>query len=259
MQRDNRIRPRKISACLSYGTALLLAVALARNAHSQSLPPSAPTHPVTAPPPQAPFSPQPATSAPVTPARQPAGRAHVELVNGQLAIKAENSSLDQILGEIARLNGMKINGGVSDERVFGTYGPGPQQEVLAQLLDGTGSNVLILQNSTHGVSELVLSPRNGGPTPPSPNLIRAEERPDYDRPPEPGRRFGRPDFPDRRQFGSQRPPEASPSPLNPAGQPIPEAGNTTQQSPNGVKTPQQIAEEQLRAQQMQQQATPNPQ
>jgi hypothetical protein len=251
MQRFARIRPR-IPACFGSAAALTLALLIAQSGNSQALPPSAATHPAPA---QTAIPVQPTPPGPATPAKQPADRARVAIVDGQLAITAENSSLDQILGDIARLNGMKITGGVTDERVFGSYGPGSQQEVIAQLLDGTGSNVLILENPDRGVSELVLTPRNGGPTPPSPSIARPGERESSDLPPDPGRRRGgRPEFPDGRQFGIQGMPQGA-QPLNPNGLPNPEAGTTTQQSPNGVKTPQQIYDDLVKAQQ----AAHNPQ
>jgi hypothetical protein len=249
MERFTRIRPCKLVSGCGSAAALWLIVAMAQ---AQTLPASAPTHPAPSPPVQTAMPAPPVV--PTTPARKPADRARVEMVNGQLTVTAENSSLDQILNDIARLNGMKITGGVIDERVFGSYGPASQQEVIAQLLDGTGSNVLILQTADSGVSELQLSPRNGGPTPPSPNSSWSEERDGNDRPQEPDRRRGmRPDFPGRMRFGNQGPPEGAQPPAAP---PNPEAGTTTEQSPNGVKTPQQIYDDLVKAQQ---QAAPNPQ
>ncbi len=103
----------------------------------------------------------------------PASRANVTYANGLLTVSATNSSLNQILREISRQTGMKITGGVTDERVFGNYGPGSPATILATLLDGTGSNMLLVQSNGVGSNpapaELVLTPRHGGPTPPNPN------------------------------------------------------------------------------------------
>ncbi len=66
---------------------------------------------------------------------------------------------------------MKINGGVLDQRVFGKYGPAPASTVLATLLDGTGTNMLLLETASKQPAELILTPRTGGPTPPSPSQV----------------------------------------------------------------------------------------
>src|SRR5215472_9513423 len=67
---------------------------------------------------------------PLTPAQLPPRRAEISYVNNELVVAASNSSLNQILREISRLTGIKITGGINEERVFGTYGPAPANEVL---------------------------------------------------------------------------------------------------------------------------------
>jgi hypothetical protein len=96
-------------------------------------------------------------------------RARVTYADGQLQVRADNSSLNQILREISRLTGMKIIGGVADQRVFGSYGPAPAATVLQTLLDGTETNMLLQETPTHAPEQLVLSPRTGGATPPGPS------------------------------------------------------------------------------------------
>lgn len=98
-----------------------------------------------------------------------ARRAQVTFTDGQLDIRAENSSLNDILYEVARTTGMKITGGVRDQRVFGHYGPAAPSDVIATLLDGTGTNMLLKESPGEAPVELVLTPRTGGPTPPSPS------------------------------------------------------------------------------------------
>jgi hypothetical protein len=104
-------------------------------------------------------------SVPATAARADTA-AEVVYANGLLRITADNSSLNQILRSIARETGMKVTGGVRDERVFGTYGPSTPARVLASLLDGTGSNMLLRESSSNAPAELILTPRLGGATPP---------------------------------------------------------------------------------------------
>jgi hypothetical protein len=91
--------------------------------------------------------------------------ANVEYANGQVAVLAENSSLNEIIRDVARRAGMAVKGSVIDERVYGTYGPAAPAEVLSKLLQGTGSNMLVLAGNSH-VPELILTPKQGGPTPP---------------------------------------------------------------------------------------------
>jgi hypothetical protein len=115
---------------------------------------------------------QPAAIAgtPTTPA-QPnrPRRAQVTFANGLLDVRANDSSLNQILRYISRETGLKITGGVQDERVFGNYGPASTSTILATLLDGTGTNILLLEGNATTPPELILTPRGGGPTPPNPN------------------------------------------------------------------------------------------
>lgn len=96
-------------------------------------------------------------------------RARVRYSDGILEVRADNSSLNQILRDISRQTGMKIVGGVADQRVFGVYGPAPAATVLQTLLDGTGTNVLLQETPEHAPEELVLTPRTGGVTPPGPS------------------------------------------------------------------------------------------
>jgi hypothetical protein len=228
--------------------------------------------------------------APVSPG---AHRAKIEYIDGLLQVTADNSSLNQILRDIGRQTGMKITGGVTEDRVFGTYGPAPAAQVLTSLLDGTSVNVVILQNSSAGPAELVLTPRQGGPTPPNPNaapladMDAERDIPQQPRPPNLPGRFnqssGYTPVPANSPPAGGIPPSnggqtgtpvdgganlgTTPGAFTPAGQTPPDATaqpdpnattDTSQpQSPNGVSTPQQIYEQlqKLRQQQQQQQQT----
>lgn len=197
-----------------------------------------------------------APSAPLTPAERPPHRAVVTYSQGQLAVIAENSSLNQILREIARETGIKITGGVADERVFGTYGPSPAPDVLAALLDGTGSNLLLIPSDSSSPGELVLTPRRGGVTPPNPNAPSFEDDSSDDSTL----------FKGFQPINQAAPPSvAAPPPATPAAtpaagavgfglpataQPVPAVPDGSEsQSPNAVKTPQQIYEQLQRLQQ----------
>src|ERR1700729_3229907 len=198
--------------------------------------------------------------APLTPAQSPPQRAKITYTDNMIVVAASNSSLNQILHDISRLTGIKISGGVTDERVFGDYGPASPAQVLATLLDGTGSNMLLVQSTGNAPAELILTSRQGGPTPPNPNAQTFDEPGDssVEAPPNPVAR------PIRHQPPSPYAPRPVPSPDNPAPPaqtndtpPAPQSDSTAQpSSSNGIKTPQQIYDE---LQRMRQQQQPKPQ
>jgi hypothetical protein len=86
----------------------------------------------------------PAATAPVWPADQPPNQAKVSWDSRGLEIEASNSSLEQILHQVAAETGAKLEELTQDQRIFGTYGPGPARDVLSKLLDGSGNNVLMI-------------------------------------------------------------------------------------------------------------------
>lgn len=94
-------------------------------------------------------------------------RAQVTFTGGLLQVQANNASLNAILHEITRTTGMKITGSVSEQRVFGDYGPAAPATVLATLLDGTGTNMLLRESADAAPTELILTPRTGVAAPPS--------------------------------------------------------------------------------------------
>ena len=198
-----------------------------------------------------PVTPPTTPSPPLTPSQRPPSRAQITYTGGTLSVSANNSSLNQILRQISSDTGMKIIGGVTDERVFGQYGPATPDQVLSALLDGTGSNMLIVHRDGDAPAELVLTPRQGGPTPPNPNATANDDRPESQGPP--------PTQADQ----SQPAPAPNVPPVTPAANPGTPAGSapadgSQPDSPNGVKTPQQIYE-QLQRMRQQQQQPPQPQ
>jgi hypothetical protein len=124
-----------------------------------------PTPPTTAP---AQVSPLTASPTQIDAATK-AHRAEVVYDSGLVSINANNSSLNQILREISKQTGMKITGGVREERVFGHYGPAALSDILVTLIDGTGTNMVLRQTASNTPEELILTPRSGGATPPNPN------------------------------------------------------------------------------------------
>jgi hypothetical protein len=187
---------------------------------------------------------------PLTPSQLPPKRAQITYANGTLSVSADNASLNQILREIAADTGMKITGGVTEERVFGQYGPDDPAQILAELLDGTGSNMILVHSDGNAPAELILTPRQGGPTPPNPNAAAFDNR--FERP-EP--REAPPVQGMQPEPGSSVP---APPPVVPPANPGTSNGTSNPSqpdSPNGVKTPQQIYEQLQRMRQQQQQTT----
>jgi hypothetical protein len=88
-----------------------------------------------------------------------------------LRIEASNSSLAQILKDVSAKTGAKLEGMGQDERIFGAYGPGPARDVLFQLLDGSGYNVLMIGDQGQGTPRrIVLSVRPAGTAHPAGSL-----------------------------------------------------------------------------------------
>ena len=233
---------------------LLLAVPLCAQSKNHSRTAQQPPVLPATPPTDVPAVPPP----PPTPAQSPASRANVSYTASQLTISASNSSLNQILREVSRLTGIKVTGGVAEERVFGDYGPGEPADVLGKLLDGTGSNMLFVSSVDGKTPELILTPRTVGVTPPNPNASRFDDNADAE---DESRQQVTP-APQPSESQSQ---PARPNPVATPIQPAQAAGDANaqspqpttapadpSQSPNGVKTPQQIYDELMRLRRQQQ-------
>ncbi len=102
---------------------------------------------------------QPATTPRDSLLLKPAKNATVSVAPHSLTIQADNSELSQILRAISASTGMKVEGLSTDERVFGTYGPGEPHQVLLSLLEGSGYNVLMVGDTDGAPSQLSLSLR----------------------------------------------------------------------------------------------------
>jgi hypothetical protein len=151
---------------------------------------AAPPPVVTPPPPEPPH----------WPANERPADASVTWDSHGLLITAQNSSLKQILNDVSAATGAKVEGLGADQRIFGAYGPGKARDVLSQLLDGTGYNVLMIGDQGEGTPrQIVLTSRNGSnapqaaanAAPPVPNAAEEEPPPDEEPAEEPGaRRLG---------------------------------------------------------------------
>lgn len=242
---------------LLLAASVLVTFAQAQQKPSATLPATPPTS----------LAPAPAPVPQATPV-PPAEPASITFDNGSLTVKTQNSSLNQILREISRKTGMNITGGVSEERVFGTYGPAPAGEVLRQLLDGTKSNMLYQEATATAPAHLTLTSRQGTATPPNVFSAAAERAGNEDEPVIPRSDAVRPGQPQPGPFGygpggqpqpgQQQPgqaPEGSQPPQQPSDSSTPDSNSQQQQqqTPNGVKTPEQLLQQLM---QMRQQQTP---
>jgi hypothetical protein len=195
--------------------------------------PTTPTPASTAPaataagftPAQSPFSP---TAPPPSMLEQPAREAQIVLAGNSLSIHADNSSLAAILHQIGEKSGMKIEGLGADERVFGNFGPGAPRDVLADLLDGTAYNLVLLGDLSSGAPrELILSPATRGGTAAASVAPQANA-----------------DDASNEQETADVPPPPAPD--------VPPPGTTPPPNP-GVKSPQQLFEQLQHMRQAQQQ------
>ncbi len=97
-----------------------------------------------------PVAPPPAPPQPHWPVNDKPGQANIVWDSHGLRIDATNSSLHQIMKDVATITGTKVEGLGPDERVFGAYGPGLARDVLSQLLQGAGYNVLMIGDQGKG-------------------------------------------------------------------------------------------------------------
>jgi hypothetical protein len=182
------------------------------------------------------------------PANDKPGDANVSWNSKGLRIEAANSSLQQILKDVATATGAKVTGLSADQRIFGTYGPGQARDVISQLLDGSGYNILMIGDRGQGTPrEIVLSKQSTGPAPGSANNSNSgnddSSNADVEEPPPPP-----PPMPPQQQQPPPMPQQNPPNGFSPGMQP---------------RTPQQILQEmqqrQQQIEQQQQQQRTNPQ
>ena len=122
---------------------------------------------------------------PIWPANDLAVRASVVWDSQGLRIDARNSSLQQILNDFSAATGAKVEGMATDERVYGSFGPGQARDVLSQLLHGSSYNVLMIGDQGEGTPrQIVLSVRTTGNGQPPPASTPSDDDADLDEPPQ---------------------------------------------------------------------------
>lgn len=198
---------------------------------------------------------------PPTPEQQPAQPPQVSYLNGQLTIISRNSTLGDILRAVARQTGavIEVPPGAGFERVAGRMGPGPARNVLAELLNGSRYDYVMIASAANpgGLQHVILTPKAAGSENSSPNPPAAAYQPPQAAPQVvPNDQDMPPDAADEQEI----PPEQAPPQEPPSEQatPNPYAGAPGQPGgPPAVKTPQQLLQELQRMQQQQQQQRQN--
>ena len=177
----------------------------------------APAQPVVPPPPPPPD----------WPALKAASPAIIHWDGKQLSIAANNSSLQQVIAAVSAQIHVPVTGLQGDQRLFGNYGPGTPRQVLTELLDGSGYDLLIVGGSVTGIPQRVELSRQGN------SSIQAADRPSYNPP--------------------------STQPMNPAQQQLSQPGQPPQ-SPTGPPmpgmTPQQLLQQRMQMMQQRQAGQP---
>jgi hypothetical protein len=117
----------------------------------------------------------PAPAMPDWPANDKPSPASVVWDSQGLRIEAQNSSLEQIMNDVSTATGTKVEGLDTDQRVFGVYGPGHARDVLSELLQGSGYNVMMIGDEGQGTPrQILLSVRQKGEAHPgTPNQNQA--------------------------------------------------------------------------------------
>lgn len=103
---------------------------------------------------------------PLTMAQQPSVAPQVSYRDGMLTIVAQNSTLGDILREVHKSTGAVIDVPSSaTERVVARIGPGPAREVLAELLNGSAFNYVMIGSPANPASltsvSLTMKPAGG--------------------------------------------------------------------------------------------------
>jgi len=138
----------------------------------------------------------------------------VSFRDGLLSIRAYKASLSEVLFAVHQRTGAEvaISAGAEQEQVVANIGPAPAPEVLAQLLNGSKFNFLILSaaNDPRMLDRVILSPRaEGAVTPASP--IRSSDDADDEPPPAVVQSNPPPDIPPAREAPARQPEVRTPS------------------------------------------------
>jgi hypothetical protein len=224
-----------------------------KHPHKRIKPPVIDRGAVATTPPQA--QPEP----PPTPEHGPSSPPEVTFKGGQLTITARNSTLGDVLNAVKQKTGAAVEmPPASSERVVGQFGPGAPRDVMAQLLNGSHYDYVLLGSPSDpgALNKVVLMARASGPepAPPQGQPVAPGNQPGLQMVPQvqtdqPEDNAG--EIPPEIQQPEEEQPE-QPEQTEQPDQPPPDQAQPGQNGPV-VKTPEQLLRELQQQQQQQQQ------
>jgi hypothetical protein len=200
--------------------------------------------------PQAAPAVQPTPAPPETPEHGPSSPPQVNFQGGQLTIVARNSTMSDVLNAVKQKTGASVDMPTgSSERVVGQFGPGAPRDVMAQLLNGSHYDYVLLGSPADpgALKKVVLMAKASGPEP-APTQAQANQ-------PQSGNENLQ-SVPEVENENSDNAGEATPNMQEPAQEEAqPDQPDQADQQQNGpvVKTPEQLLRELQQQQQQQQQ------
>lgn len=190
----------------------------------------------------------------------------VSYQNDQLTIVAPNSTLGDILRAVRKLTGAEIEIPAAPERVVTHLGPGPAREVVAELLNGSRFNYVLLGSAGNDavLTRVVLVAKTGQDNTNAPTgAAFAEQRPPGNMPPNAGQPSVGNEVNEAQAADDNTDDAADQAAAEAeAEQQAQQAAPPPEQPQPGVKTPQELLQEmqqrQLQFQQQQQNPTQPP-
>jgi len=190
---------------------------------------------------------------PPTPEQGPSSPPDVSFQGGQLVIVARNSTMGDVLNAVKQKTGASVEmPASSSERVVGKFGPGAPRDVMAQLLNGSHFDYVLLGSPADpgALKKVVLMARVSGPQPQQqqqqPQAPNFQQNPNLQAVPEV----------ENDQPAEDNTPDTSQDvPPQEEEQPPPDQAQPGQ--PPTVKTPEQLLRELQQQQQQQQQEQQN--
>lgn len=189
----------------------------------------------------------------MTPEHGPSSPPQVSLQSGQLTIVARNSTMSDVLNAVRQKTGANVDMPAgSGERVVGQFGPGAPRDVMAQLLNGSHYDYVLLGSAAdpHALNKIVLMAKSNGPEPaptPQANQPQADSQ----------NLQAVPEVENENQVENSG--ETTPNMQEqPQEEPPPDQADQGDQNGPAVKTPEQLLRELQQQQQQQQQNQSGP-
>jgi hypothetical protein len=180
----------------------------------------------------------------------------VSYQNGQLTIVAPNSTLADILRAVRKQTSADIEVPPATERVVTHLGPGPAREIVAELLNGSRFNYVLLGSpqDASALTRVVLVAKSGPENVGNPAAGAVQQQPQQAQ-----GNFAPPPQPDAQPDADATDAAAEENPEDNSAEAAPDADQQPAAPPDaaGIKTPQQMLQEmQQRQLQMQQNQPP---